>query len=405
MASKSTTSKSGRKLPKDFPLWVHGASGRWARKVRGVRRYFGYVQDDPDGAKALEEWLRVRDDLLAGREPRPKVEGVTVADIANRFLTAKKSRLETGEIGQRMFDEYFATCELIVREFGGTRVAIDLTAEDFASLRATIAKNCGLVRIGNEVQRVRSLFKFAYEEGLIDRPVRYGQGFVKPNRKALREARNRRAARMFEADEIRQLLDAAGVHLRAMILLGANCGFGNGDIERLPIEAVDLTAGWIEFPRPKTGIPRRVPLWPETVAAIKASLAKRPTPKSEDDAGLVFITKYGRSWHSEKTTGPIALQFRRLLDSLGLYKPGRGFYSLRHMFETIGGDSQDQVAVDAIMGHVRDDMASVYRERIGDDRLQAVVDHVRNWLFGVADDINREHDRRADQPVHLRVVS
>jgi hypothetical protein len=26
-------------------------------------------------------------------------------------------------------------------------------------------------------------------------------------------------------------------------------------------------------------------------------------------------------------------------------------------------------------------MASVYRERISDERLRAVVDHVRNWLF------------------------
>ena len=34
------------------------------------------------------------------------------------------------------------------------------------------------------------------------------------------------------------------------------------------------------------------------------------------------------------------------------------------------------------MGHVRDDMASLYRERISDDRLRAVVQHVRNWLFG-----------------------
>jgi hypothetical protein len=39
------------------------------------------------------------------------------------------------------------------------------------------------------------------------------------------------------------------------------------------------------------------------------------------------------------------------------------------------------VAVDAIMGHSRDDMASVYRERISDDRLRAVVEHVRKWLL------------------------
>ena len=54
---------------------------------------------------------------------------------------------------------------------------------------------------------------------------------------------------------------------------------------------------------------------------------------------------------------------------------------IRHTFETIGGESRDQVAVDAIMGHSREDMASVYRERIGDDRLQAVVEHVRRWLL------------------------
>ena len=30
----------------------------------------------------------------------------------------------------------------------------------------------------------------------------------------------------------------------------------------------------------------------------------------------------------------------------------------------------------------RDDMASVYRERISNERLQAVIDHVRRWLFG-----------------------
>ena len=180
----------------------------------------------------------------------------------------------------------------------------------------------------------------------------------------MRQARNDRDARMFEADEIRQLIDGAGVHLRAMILLGINGGFGNSDCEQLPIEAVDLQGGWVRFPRPKTQVPRAVPLWPETVQALQASLADRPTPKSEADAALLFITKYGNSWHKAKERGPVVLQFRRLLGELGLHKLGRGFYSLRHVFETIGGESKDQAAVDAIMGHIRDDMATHYRERI-----------------------------------------
>jgi integrase len=72
----------------------------------------------------------------------------------------------------------------------------------------------------------------------------------------------------------------------------------------------------------------------------------------------------------------------KLLSKLGLTRRGHTFYALRHTFETIGGDFRDQVAVDAIMGHSRDDMASVYRKRIGDDRLRAVAEHVRTWLRG-----------------------
>ena len=41
------------------------------KKVRGRFHYFGKVADDPDGQKALELWLAQKDDLLAGRKPRP----------------------------------------------------------------------------------------------------------------------------------------------------------------------------------------------------------------------------------------------------------------------------------------------------------------------------------------------
>ena len=66
------------------------------------------------------------------------------------------------------------------------------------------------------------------------------------------------------------------------------------------------------------------------------------------------------------------------------------FYALRHTFETIGGESKDQVAVDLIMGHTDPSMAGHYRERIDDARLKAVTDHV-NQLTAA----ERKHLRRA----------
>jgi hypothetical protein len=56
-------------------------------------------------------------------------------------------------------------------------------------------------------------------------------------------------------------------------------------------------------------------------------------------------------------------------------------YSLRHGFETVAGETGDQVAVDAVMGHKDRTMAAHYREGISDERLVAVTNHVRSWLF------------------------
>jgi integrase len=186
---------------------------------------------------------------------------------------------------------------------------------------------------------------------------------------------------MFEADELIKIIGAAGVPLKAMVLVGVNAGYGNSDIGTLPRSAVDLEAGWVKYHRPKTGIDRRCPLWPETVQALKEALAKQPGPTDPKDAGLFFLTKYGGSWHKETEDNPLSEEMRKLLDSLDI-NGHRNFYALRHTFETIGGEARDQVAVDYIMGHARDDMASVYRERISDERLRAVTDHVRGWLFG-----------------------
>ncbi len=190
---------------------------------------------------------------------------------------------------------------------------------------------------------------------------------------------------MFEANELRTILAKVGNPLKAMILLAANCGFGQTDLASLPTRAVNLDAGWVDFPRPKTAVPRRCPLWPETVAAIREWLPLRPTPKDKADSGLLFVTRFGGRWVELNAKGTphdaVGKEFTKVLTELNLKRPRLSFYGLRHGFETVAGGSKDQVAVDAIMGHVPQGMSALYRERIEDERLTAVSDFVRNWLF------------------------
>jgi integrase len=376
----STKPVRPKKPRSDFPLFPH-AAGYWAKKVRQKLHYFGKIADDPKGEAALNLWLDRKDDLLAGRTPRTTPGGLTVENLCNHFLFAKEQQRDAGDITARTFVDYLATCRFVAAAFGKTRLVDDLAADDFQALRANFAKLYGVHRLGKEVQRCRMIFKYGVEAGLIDKAPRFGPTFKRPPTRAMRAHRQKNGNRMLEPAGLRTIIDKAEQPLKAMILLGLNAGFGNSDCGRLPKSALDLKDGWINFPRPKTAIERRCPLWPETIAALQEAIARRPAAKQRSDDKLVFITKYGASWAKDTADNPITKVFRILLDELGLHRPGVGFYALRHIFETIGGDSRDQVAVNYIMGHSDPSMAAVYREQIEDDRLRAVVNHVRAWLF------------------------
>jgi integrase len=156
-----------------------------------------------------------------------------------------------------------------------------------------------------------------------------------------------------------------------------NCGFKAHDCAKLKLEHLDLSAAWINFPRPKTGIKRRCPLWAETVLALRAYLVVRPAAREAAAEGLVFVTTRGRAFSYTEAGKPA----RAAMQTVKVHRKGFGLATLRHVFETIAGDSRDQVAVNAIMGHADQSMAATYRERIDDGRLRAVVDVVHAWLF------------------------
>jgi integrase len=327
-------------------------------------------------------WLKQKDDLFAGRTPRSTTaDGLTVRDLCNRFLSVKEAAVGTLEITQRHFDDLYAACELLIGQFGKMRIIDDLAADDFEALRKSLAKTRGAWALGGAIQKIRSVFKYGYDAGLIDKPVRYGPSFKRPGKSAIRRERADKGERMFEAVDLRNVIDAAGQPLKSMVLLGLNTGLGNSDCGQLRFRNVDLKGGWLNFPRPKTGIDRRAPLWKETIVALEEAIDRRPGDVDETTKEFVFLTKYRQPWAKDKMANPISAKFRKLLVELGLHSEGLGFYTLRHVFATIGGASRDQVAVNAIMGHSDASIAAHYRERIDDERLTAVTEHVQRWLF------------------------
>ena len=330
--AKSTKRKSSRPA---VPLTRH-PRGYWCKKVRGKIHYFGRIVGDEDGQKALNLWLEQRDDLLAGRTPRSTGDsGPTMADVCNRFLTFKQGLLDSGELAKRTFERYHATCSRMVEHFGRTRLVADLRPEDFERFREAMAALWGPIALGNEIQTVRSVFRYAFDAEVLDKPVRTGPGFRKPSAKTLRLNRAKSGPRMFEADEIRVLLDNANANGKAMVLLGVNGALGNTDIALLPTKAVDLEHQWLDYPREKTGVPRRIPLWPETVAALRDALAKRVTPKDKADSYLFFIGPRGDSYVGKHRGYRVTSVMVQLLKNAKL-RDGLSFYDLRRTFQTVG---------------------------------------------------------------------
>jgi hypothetical protein len=65
----------------DFPLYPHYV-GQWAKRIRGVVRYFG-PWADPEAA--LAKYLKQKDDLHAGRKPSDG-KGLTIDKLITQFL-------------------------------------------------------------------------------------------------------------------------------------------------------------------------------------------------------------------------------------------------------------------------------------------------------------------------------
>ena len=175
--TNSTLPQRPAKPRPDFPLFAH-QNGRWAKKVKGKFEYFGKWSDDPKGESAFKLWVDNKDRLLAGRSMRRgAVEGTTVKYLCDHFLTSKKRLRTNGELSPRTFADYLASCKRVAKAFGPTTLVTELDAADFSGLRAKLARRNGPHALARQITQVRMLFKYAFENGLIEKPVMMGTTF------------------------------------------------------------------------------------------------------------------------------------------------------------------------------------------------------------------------------------
>ena len=173
--------------------------------------YFG-PWADPDGA--LKKYLEQKDDLHAGRKPRPDPEALTVKDVANAFLNAKQALVDSGELSPRTWGDYKACDGHAWPRLGKSRLASPTWAR-------TTSPPCGteLAEVGaappeqrHSAHPLRVQVRFRSRPDRPPRPVR--ARVQAAGKKTLRLHRAGQGPKLFTADEIRRLLDAAGVPLR-----------------------------------------------------------------------------------------------------------------------------------------------------------------------------------------------
>lgn len=364
--------------------WLHKASGLWCIKRKAKRYYLGRTESEAVArykqfAERINRGLKIPD-LNDDQETH---DLLSVAELCNQFLAAQKTRVESNDLSIRSYRDYERTCVDFAAHVGRLMFVEDLTPAEFTDYRAAVSKRRNIIGVGNEVTRVKTVFKWALASDLIDTAMKFGPDFRRPKKRDVRLHRAKAGPKVFAREEVLLLLDELGIHWRAMVFLGINCGFGNTDCSELRIADVDLEKGIVTSIRHKTGEMRFATLWPETVQALEVSLSRRQEPTAKRAKDLFFIHEGDMLVQHEKHIGDIVgKRIVGALQRLKIHEPGKGFYWLRHTFRTISDQTGDETAIRWIMGHTDDRIDRTYVHNAPVDRIRKVTEHVRVWLFG-----------------------
>src|SRR5690606_25154725 len=115
-------------------LWYHPTGG-YAKKFRGKTYYFG---QDPEVAaqRFKEEWPYIQ----AGEAPPEYSDDLTLLKLCNSFMADRDSRVQTGDLAVRSFEDYKRSCKAMLDALGKHTLVKNLRPAEFGILRSALAR-------------------------------------------------------------------------------------------------------------------------------------------------------------------------------------------------------------------------------------------------------------------------
>jgi integrase len=230
--------------------------------------------------------------------------------------------------------------------------------------------------------------------------------------KSERRERGERGTARWTTAEVREIVQAASedVHRYAQVLLMLNGGMGATDLSNLRDSEINWDTKIIDTDRSKTQVPRIVPLWDKTIAAMKISRANRAAPADKKFADRFFLTPHGQPLVIEqfaegdekrikvKRTDALKNWFYQLLNGSQREKwkkkairlphlkvHGGGVYTLRSVFVNLStghGQGQDENLVASILGwKTSNEIMQWYLRGDNSAKQRAIVEHVRKQIW------------------------
>ncbi|MFM1889337.1 MAG: hypothetical protein RLZZ565_94 [Planctomycetota bacterium] len=348
---------------------------------------------DPDGYATFE---RIRDEWFAKNADRTPVgpDGLTVAELAERWLDHEKARADAGRIDPKTYAAGRAIAEAVVAEHAGMPV-IRFGPKALKDIQARlIVTRCKVTHgryrdagepptlsraeVNRRVNGIRRLFRWGVSEELVAPAVLASLEAVAGLRAG--EARDNPPRQPAKPEHVRALvaeLDARGHHGPARVLELLRWTGCRPD-EACTLTAADVveTRHGLELhirkhkTRKTTEADRIVPLNAPAAAIVREALADG---RSIDPARPLFLTVTGCPFDSERFYR-IA---RDTADAAGIDRVEP--YGLRHLAATEGIEAgMSEAAVAAMLGHTPN--SSVVR-RYSQDRT-ALARQAANAIGG-----------------------